>query len=566
MVKIQVPTGHGGTTVNTNNVWDRIVALESGVTVPTNNALSLKADKSVVDGLTTQLAESTTDLEQREINVKKWAKGDGVTDDTQSFIDAIAYAQSKNIFKLRVPDGTYIIDPVGTDSGDGGRIRIPSNFEIVFSPNAILKSKVVSSGYYAVLAVKNVSNVTIRGGTIIGDRSTTNKASGNNGFGIHIISSTNVKVYDTSVKDCWGDGIKIGTLGTDITPNQDIVVAYCTADNNRRNGIAVTCAKNVLIHRCISKNTNGTLPESGIDIEASASNQPVENVTVSNCTITDNNGFGIDVIDCDYTVVKHNYVKNNISGQLRTQYHAFDSTFIGNIFLSNNANPCLTLLASTHDLLISNNTIYAGTGNAIMFGTDCIAVKVSSNKIYGTGGNAPLINLSMPSGTWSSAMKNVVIENNHIEYSNGSGIEIFNTTNIKIKNNTITRCLKAIKISADVASQYAEVTISNNELDRIRQHGFDLNYVKNSLINSNVFFNIGTDATSTYIGINLYKHMGNLVKGNKIINSSLLNAISTTGPLNTTTSKTILLNNDVRGVATTPIVVDIGAQSDANYV
>jgi hypothetical protein len=57
MVKIQVPTGHGGTTVNTNNVWDRIVALESGVTVPTNNALSLKADKSVVDGLTTQLAE-----------------------------------------------------------------------------------------------------------------------------------------------------------------------------------------------------------------------------------------------------------------------------------------------------------------------------------------------------------------------------------------------------------------------------------------------------------------------------------------------------------------------------
>jgi hypothetical protein len=62
MVKISVPTGHGGTTINTNNVWDRIVALENGVTVPTNTALSLKADKSVVDGLTSQMAERTTDL------------------------------------------------------------------------------------------------------------------------------------------------------------------------------------------------------------------------------------------------------------------------------------------------------------------------------------------------------------------------------------------------------------------------------------------------------------------------------------------------------------------------
>jgi hypothetical protein len=54
MGKQQVNTGKGSTTINTNNVWERIVALENGIAgVPSDvsQQLSGKADKTVVDGL-----------------------------------------------------------------------------------------------------------------------------------------------------------------------------------------------------------------------------------------------------------------------------------------------------------------------------------------------------------------------------------------------------------------------------------------------------------------------------------------------------------------------------------
>jgi hypothetical protein len=60
MGKQQVNTGKGNTTINTNNVWERIVALENGIAgVPSDvsQQLSGKADKTIVDGLVSSLAE-----------------------------------------------------------------------------------------------------------------------------------------------------------------------------------------------------------------------------------------------------------------------------------------------------------------------------------------------------------------------------------------------------------------------------------------------------------------------------------------------------------------------------
>src|ERR1700712_1302883 len=45
------------------------------------------------------------------------AKGDGVTDDTQAIIKALAYAKTNNISSIFFPDGTYLIGGAGNTCG-----------------------------------------------------------------------------------------------------------------------------------------------------------------------------------------------------------------------------------------------------------------------------------------------------------------------------------------------------------------------------------------------------------------------------------------------------------------
>jgi hypothetical protein len=116
MVKIQVSQGKAETTVNTNNVWDRIVALENGVTVPTNAALNLKADKTALDVTNANVTANAALLVDKAkqvtqvFNVKGYgAKGDGVTDDSQAIQSVLNLCKTNGGGIVYFPDGKYMV-------------------------------------------------------------------------------------------------------------------------------------------------------------------------------------------------------------------------------------------------------------------------------------------------------------------------------------------------------------------------------------------------------------------------------------------------------------------------
>lgn len=64
-----------------------------------------------------------------------------------------------------MPDGTYMVNAEGED-----RLRLKSDMTLKLSTGATLKAIPNSSKKYSVLSISGVSNVTVVGGTLEGDR------------------------------------------------------------------------------------------------------------------------------------------------------------------------------------------------------------------------------------------------------------------------------------------------------------------------------------------------------------------------------------------------------------
>jgi polygalacturonase len=100
------------------------------------------------------------------VNVKdKGAKGDGRTDDTEAIQAAIDDVGGTGGTVL-VPSGTYMVDAVEKKR----RLALKSDMTLKLDKGAILKAIPNDSRKYAVLSISDVSNVTVMGGTLEGDR------------------------------------------------------------------------------------------------------------------------------------------------------------------------------------------------------------------------------------------------------------------------------------------------------------------------------------------------------------------------------------------------------------
>ncbi len=218
------------------------------------------------------------------VSVKTYgAKGDGVTDDTAAIQAAIEVVAGTG-GTLLVPDGTYMINAI-LNSNKGLILR--SNMTFRMSSGAVLKAITNGSGGYAILYLPRVTNVNVIGGTLEGDRSTHTGTLGESGMGITVATSQNVYIEGVTAKECWGDGFYIG--GTNCT---NITLCNVVADHNRRQGLSVVYADGVIVRNSTFKNTQGTLPEAGIDIEPNAG-ETVANMQILGCTFTNNSGGGI---------------------------------------------------------------------------------------------------------------------------------------------------------------------------------------------------------------------------------------------------------------------------------
>jgi polygalacturonase len=219
------------------------------------------------------------------INVKdKGAKGDGATDDTaaiQAAIDAVAGTGGT----VLVPKGTYMVDGVGKKE----RLALGSTMTLKLSEGAVLKVIPNDSRKYSALTISGVSNVTVAGGTLMGERTEHVGTSGEGGMGVRITDGAqHVTISGVTAKAMWGDGFYAEGA-------TDVKFCAVTADSNRRQGLSIIEADGVTVTDSVFKNTNGTRPSAGIDLEPDKPEQEITNVRIQNSKFIDNAGPGIKI-------------------------------------------------------------------------------------------------------------------------------------------------------------------------------------------------------------------------------------------------------------------------------
>lgn len=205
------------------------------------------------------------------------AVGDGITDDTTAINKALEYS---NVINMNAK--TYLVS-----ADQETNIAIAAHNNVINGNGATIKIKPVTSEYYHIISV--TGSATISNLTIIGERDEHIGTTGEWGKGINVSKCDHVHIENVTVKNCWGDGIYLGSDANEThdTGCNNVTITNCLIDNNRRNGISVIDCDNFIIDGCTISNSNGTNPQAGIDIERNSDKQ-ITTGTIKNCTFVDN--------------------------------------------------------------------------------------------------------------------------------------------------------------------------------------------------------------------------------------------------------------------------------------
>jgi hypothetical protein len=346
-------------------------------------ALSLAAVPSFAADWWTSMPATVTGT--TTINVKSMgALGDGVHDDTAAF-QAAVNALPADGGTVYVSAGHYMINALKP-------IQMRSHTRLLMEGTATLEVIPNNQSRYWLIKVWNVNNVRIVGGNLVGDRVKHIGTTGQWGYGINISGSQNVVVKQVKISNFWGDGILIGAITTSRSQvlSDYVTVTGVTSSNNRRQGITIAPSKHVYIVGNTFKNSNGTLPEAGMDIEPQTEG-PVSAVRVENNVFSGNNGNGIELHD---NISDITFVNNTLTGNRGFGALAISSNYL--TFTGNNANnnglAGIGVSGTTHDVSITGNTLksnstrYVSPGNTkstldrdLQLGVNTYNISVSGN-------------------------------------------------------------------------------------------------------------------------------------------------------------------------------------------
>lgn len=210
-------------------------------------------------------------------------------------------------------------------------INLLSNSNIFFQPNSKLILKPTSDTHYMIFGIIGKKNINIYNANLVGDYDKHKGTSGEWGYGIDIRGSQNIKIYNSIISNCWGDGICISSNsnkfsnGIQLLETKDITIANSLIDFNRRNGITIASGvQNIYLKNLTISNTFGVLPKAAIDIEPDHSKGKLENIVISDSKFF-NNDAGVNFHINNYADVnKTNSVSvivNNVS--FKDQQSAF---------------------------------------------------------------------------------------------------------------------------------------------------------------------------------------------------------------------------------------------------
>ena len=199
-------------------------------------------------------------------------------DDTNVFQKALNYTAA-NGDALEIPAGNYNISP----------IFFPNNSYLVVDANVTVTA---NSGYGSNDHMLNVNgqNITIVGAGAAASVFHMRKAEYISGEWRHCLdieNASNVTVSSISCNDSGGDGAYVRS-STNITIEDSVF------NNNRRQGSSITGQVNHIYYlRDQFTNTNGTAPQSGIDIEPNAPGDYLLDVNIDDCHTDANAGDGL---------------------------------------------------------------------------------------------------------------------------------------------------------------------------------------------------------------------------------------------------------------------------------
>lgn len=294
-------------------------------------------------------------IKTEDVNVLMFKKSSN--DDREMIQKAVDYAAANKIRVVFIPDGNYEIEatnPRGIVLGD--------NIHLKLGDKAILKALPTKSTNYSILRVHNAENVTVSGGKILGERNEHIGTTGEWGHGVVIRDAMNVELRDISINDCWGDGIYIA--GT----SKDILVSNVICDNNRRQGMSVIAVNGLIVKGSTFKNTNGTAPMAGIDLEPNNPNELVTNVLIESCKFINNERKGLHMFGLFGPVNKVkviNCIMDNNSIGVSLWYDGITQIELSNIKISNSKKQGVRIIQGSEDIQMSEISITESAENAI---------------------------------------------------------------------------------------------------------------------------------------------------------------------------------------------------------
>lgn len=228
-----------------------------------------------------------------------------------------------------VPYGTYTIAALNTNPNTGSAviaIEMKANVQLVFEEGAELVLAPTAADSYAIILVPpSATNVSISGkGVLTGDWLTHTGVTGEGGMGVWLSGSTQTRVADLFIRNCWGDGVFVTESyapgGKDFCENITLENIICK--NNRRQGFTVESVDGLVMTDCQASLTGykpgggtGALPMSGIDIEPYAAQHKVRRVVINNFVTSENASAGVR-IDLDEGVLTDNVYEITINNHV----------------------------------------------------------------------------------------------------------------------------------------------------------------------------------------------------------------------------------------------------------
>ena len=211
----------------------------------------------------------------------KGALGDGTTDDSGAFARGVAAVRGTG-GTLLVPAGDYRIDTTSP-------VSLGSHMTLRLEPGAVLRALASDQENYYVVLVRDAVDVRVVGGTVVGDRTVHQGTTGEWGHAVGVISSRRVDIQGVHAREAWGDGFYIGGRGT-----RRVTLCRVEAAENRRQGVSITYGRDVVIRGSVFRDTHGTEPEAGIDVEPNG-HEHVTDIVLWHNLVRDNAGGGISL-------------------------------------------------------------------------------------------------------------------------------------------------------------------------------------------------------------------------------------------------------------------------------